>query len=48
MITKGRGRAFIRAGREDSGKANAAIKRAQYQAELSLQRKFNREAVRNG
>lgn len=48
MITKGRGRALIRAGREDSGKANAAIKRAQYQAELSLQRKFNREAVRNG
>jgi hypothetical protein len=48
MITKGRGRALIRAGREDSGKANAAIKRAQYEAELSLQRKFNQEAARNG
>lgn len=48
MVSKGRGRALIRAGREDAGKANSAIKRAQYEAELSLQRKFNQEAARNG
>jgi hypothetical protein len=48
MITRGRGRALIRAGREDAGKANAAISRAQYLAELSLQNKFNQEAAKNG
>jgi hypothetical protein len=48
FISKGRGRALIRAGREDSGKANAAITRAQYQAEVNLQNKFIREMAKNG
>jgi len=48
FITKGRGRALIRAGREDAGKANSMISRAQFAAELSLQNKFNREAAKNG
>ena len=47
-ITQGRGRALIRAGREDMGKANSIISRAQFAAELSLQNKFNREAAKNG
>jgi len=48
FISKGRGRALIRAGREDAGKANSIISRAQYTAELSLQNKFNQEAAKNG
>lgn len=48
FITKGRGRALIRAGREDAGKANAMISRAQYVAELRLQQKFDQEAAKNG
>jgi len=48
FINRGRGRALIRAGREDAGKANAMISRAQYAAELRLQQKFNQEAAKHG
>lgn len=48
FIRKGTGRALIRAGIEDAGKAKALISRARYEAELALQKRFDREATKNG
>lgn len=48
FISKGKGRALIRAGVEDAGRAKSEIERARYEAELKLQADFNIEAARHG
>lgn len=48
FVRKGTGRALIRAGIKDAGKAKALISKARYEAELLLQQRFNREAIKHG
>lgn len=48
LISRGDGRALIRAGKEDAGVARTKIARARYEAELKLARLFNLEAVKHG
>lgn len=48
FVRTGTGRALIRAGIENAGKAKADISRARYDAELRLQQSFNAEAIRHG
>lgn len=48
MVSRGIGRALIRAGIENAGQAKNQIARARYEAELKLQQDFNREAARHG
>lgn len=48
FVTKGEGRALIRAGKEDAGFARTKIARARYEAEQKLATLFNLEAVKNG
>lgn len=48
FVRKGTGRALIRAGVENAGRAKQDISKARYEAELKLQQDFNTEAARHG
>lgn len=48
FLRTGIGRALIRAGIENAGRAKSEISKARYEAELELQRNFDLEAARHG